>query len=55
MGGSEPLSYLRLALDELEAVLPRRRRVELHGLDHQGPDNSEQPARVAAELRKFFA
>jgi pimeloyl-ACP methyl ester carboxylesterase len=55
MAGSEPLPYLRLALDELEAVLPRRRRVELPGLDHQGPDNSEQPARVAAELRTFFA
>jgi hypothetical protein len=55
MGGSKSPPYLRLALDELEAVLPRRRRVELPGLDHQAPDNSEQPSRVAAKLREFFA
>jgi pimeloyl-ACP methyl ester carboxylesterase len=52
---ASPPPYLRLALDELEAVLPRRRRVELPGLDHQAPDNSEQPSRIAAKLREFFA
>lgn len=55
MGGSESPPYLRLALDELEAILPSVRRIELRGLDHQGPDNSEQPAVVAARLREFFA
>ena len=55
MGGSKSPPYLRLALDELEAVLPRAGRVEFRGLDHQAPDNSEQPERVASELRKFFA
>jgi pimeloyl-ACP methyl ester carboxylesterase len=55
MGGSKSPAYLRLALDELEAVLARSRRVEFPGLDHQAPDNSEQPSRVAAKLREFFA
>jgi hypothetical protein len=45
--GRKSLPYLRLALDELEAILPRARRIEFHDLDHQGPDQSEQPlARV---------
>lgn len=55
VGGSESPPYLRLALDELEAILPSVRRIELRGLDHQVPDNSEQPAVVAARLREFFA
>ena len=55
MGGSKSPPYLRLALDELAAVLPHAQRVELRGLDHQAPDNSEQPERVAAALREFFA
>jgi hypothetical protein len=36
-------------------VLPYARRVELKGLDHQGPDDSGDPERVASELRRFFA
>jgi pimeloyl-ACP methyl ester carboxylesterase len=55
MGGSKSPPYLRLALDELCAILPRARRVQFRGLGHQAPDDSEQPARVAAELRDFFA
>jgi pimeloyl-ACP methyl ester carboxylesterase len=55
MGGGKSPPYLRLALDELEAILPRAQRVEFRGLDHQGPDNSEQPTVVAAKLREFFA
>jgi pimeloyl-ACP methyl ester carboxylesterase len=55
MGGGKSPPYLRLALDELEAILPRARHVEFPSLDHQGPDNSEHPAVVAASLREFFA
>ncbi len=55
MGGDKSPPYLRLALDELAAALPHARRIEFRGLNHQGPDNSEQPAVVAAKLREFFA
>jgi hypothetical protein len=55
MGGSKSPPYLRLALDGLEAVLPRAQRVEFRGLNHQAPDNGEQPTRIAFRLREFFA
>jgi hypothetical protein len=55
MGGGKPPPCLRLALDELEAILPQARRIEFRRLDHKGPDNSEQPTTVAAKLREFFA
>jgi pimeloyl-ACP methyl ester carboxylesterase len=55
LGGNKSQAFLRAALDALNAVLPRVRRVELEGLDHLGPDNDGRPERVAIELRRFFA
>jgi pimeloyl-ACP methyl ester carboxylesterase len=54
MEGSRSPSFLRHSLDALEAVLSRARRITLPGLDHTAPSNGEQPARVAAVLRRFF-
>jgi hypothetical protein len=54
LGGSKSPAFLRTALDELERVLPHRRRVTFRGLDHSGPDDSGDPARVAIELREFY-
>jgi pimeloyl-ACP methyl ester carboxylesterase len=54
LGGNKSPTYLRHALDRLEAVLACVERVELRGLDHLGPDNSGEPRQVAAELRRFF-
>ena len=55
LGGSKSPAFLDTSLDELERVLPHRRRVTLDGLDHSGPDDDGDPARVAVELRAFFA
>ena len=54
LGGSKSPAFLATSLDELERVLPHRRRVTLDGLDHSGPDDDGDPARVAIELRAFF-
>ncbi len=54
LGGSKSAAYLRFALDQLRAVLPRATRVEFPGLDHLATDNDGQPERVAEELRRFF-
>ncbi|GAA4219625.1 alpha/beta fold hydrolase [Actinocatenispora rupis] len=55
LGGGRSPGYLRTALDELAAVLPRHRRVTFDRLGHSGPDDDGDPARVAAALRSFFA
>jgi len=58
VGGSKSPAYLKAALDALEAVLPRRSRVELPGLDHAASWNSDRggrPEPVAQALRRFFA
>ena len=55
LGGSQSRDYLRAAVDALERVLPRVRRVELAGLGHLAADNTGRPERVAAALRGFFA
>lgn len=54
LGGARSPRFLATALDELERVLPHRRRVTLAGLDHSGPTDDGNPARVAAELRAFL-
>ena len=57
LGGSKSPAYLTAALDALEKVLPRARRVEFPGLGHEASGNADrrgQPARVAQELRRFF-
>jgi pimeloyl-ACP methyl ester carboxylesterase len=58
LGGSKSPAYLKAALDVLERVLPRARRVELAGLDHAASWNADrggQPEAVARELARFFA
>jgi pimeloyl-ACP methyl ester carboxylesterase len=61
IGGSRSPRYLRAGLAALERVLPHARRIELAGLDHGGSSDLSamnrhgDPARVAAELRRFFA
>ena len=57
LGGSKSPAYLKAAVDALEKVLPRVRRVEFPGLGHEASGNRDrrgQPERVAAELRRFF-
>ncbi|MEO3885279.1 alpha/beta hydrolase [Nonomuraea sp. B5E05] len=58
LGGSRSPAYLRTALDALERVLPRARRVEMAGLGHSATCNAARrgrPERVAAEIREFLA
>jgi hypothetical protein len=55
MSGSRSPAYLKRALDELAAVLPRAGRIEFPGFNHTAPSNGERPERIAAELRRFFA
>lgn len=54
LGGERSARYLKAALNGLEAVLPRVRRVTLPGVGHVAADNSGKPLLVAAELRRFF-
>jgi pimeloyl-ACP methyl ester carboxylesterase len=57
LGGSKSPAYLTAALDALEKVLPRVRRIEFPGLGHEASGNRDrrgQPERVAQELRRFF-
>jgi pimeloyl-ACP methyl ester carboxylesterase len=54
MGGSRGPAFLRIALDELNRILPWARRVRFPGLDHLGSDNSGKPGVVAEELLRFF-
>ena len=57
LGGSKSPPYFKVALDALEKVLPRVKRVEFPGLDHAASWNTDrggQPELVAQELRRFF-
>jgi pimeloyl-ACP methyl ester carboxylesterase len=57
LGGSKSPAYLKAAVDALEKVVPRVRRVEFPGLGHEASGNRDrrgQPERVAPELRRFF-
>jgi pimeloyl-ACP methyl ester carboxylesterase len=57
LGASKSPTYLKRALDALEKLLPGAERVELSGVGHAAPWNSDrggQPAQVAHELRRFF-
>jgi len=55
LGGTRSARNLTASLDGLARVLPRARRIVLTGTGHTAPDNSRQPDRVAAALRRFFA
>jgi pimeloyl-ACP methyl ester carboxylesterase len=54
LGGSKSARNLIASLDGLSQVLPEARRVTIHGVGHTAADNTNQPHRVAAELRWFF-
>jgi pimeloyl-ACP methyl ester carboxylesterase len=61
LGGSKSPAYLKAALDALEKVLPRVKRVEFAGLGHGGSSDASstnrggKPELVAQEMRRFFA
>jgi pimeloyl-ACP methyl ester carboxylesterase len=54
LGGERSARYLKAALNGLERVLPRVRRVTLPGVGHLAADNGGKPELVAAQLRRFF-
>jgi pimeloyl-ACP methyl ester carboxylesterase len=57
LGGSKSPAYLKAALDALEKVLPRAKRIEFPGLNHAASWNTDrggQPEPLAKELRRFF-
>lgn len=57
LGGDRSPAYLKLALDRLEEVLPRARRVRLARAGHGVTGNRAargEPVRVAAEVRRFL-
>ncbi len=58
LGGSKSPAFLKAALDDLEQVLPRAKRIEFPGLDHAASWNTDRggkPEPVAQELQRFFA
>ncbi|MDA9493692.1 alpha/beta fold hydrolase [Bradyrhizobium sp. CCBAU 11361] len=55
LGGDRSQGYLKAGVDALTAILPNATRIELKGTGHIAADNEGDPARVAAELRRFFA
>lgn len=57
LGGSKSPTYLKVALNALEKVLPNTKRVTLPGLGHAASWNTNRggkPKVVAQELRRFF-
>jgi hypothetical protein len=57
LGGSKSPSYLKVALNTLEHVLPHVTRIEFAGLGHAASWNTDrdgQPEPVAQALRRFF-
>lgn len=61
LGGSKSPMYLKIALNELEKVLPHRKRTEFPGLDHGAAWNYDKqrnphgnPKVVAEALKLFF-
>nr|WP_256466876.1 alpha/beta hydrolase [Bradyrhizobium sp. 1] len=54
LGGDRSQEYLTAALNALVEILPNATRVEFKGAGHIAADNEGDPARVAAELRRFF-
>lgn len=62
LGGSKSPPYLKLALDDLEKILPNAKRIEFPGLGHAAAWNYDKqrnpdgkPELVAQELRRFFS
>jgi len=54
LGGSKSPSYLKAALDALQATLPHVTRAKLEGVGHLSADNGGRPRLVARELKKFL-
>ncbi|MEP6988762.1 MAG: alpha/beta hydrolase, partial [Chloroflexota bacterium] len=61
LGGSASPAWLKLALDELEKILPHVKRVEFPGFDHgsssdlSATNRASHPDVIATEMRHFFA
>lgn len=54
MAGTRSPHYVRTAIRELAAVIPRCQVVTLPGLGHSGPQNDGRPHAVARALRDFL-
>ena len=57
LGGSKSPVYLKDALRKLERLLPKSKRIEFEGLDHNGPWNGDRgghPQIVADAISKFL-
>jgi pimeloyl-ACP methyl ester carboxylesterase len=54
LGGERSAAYLKTALNGLEAVVPRVRRMTLPGVGHLAADDTGRPQLVADQLRTFF-
>lgn len=55
LGGERSAAYLKSALNGLQAVLPRVRRVVLPRVGHLAADDTGKPQLVADQLRTFFS
>lgn len=58
LGGSKSTTFLKTALDSVAKAMPSAKRIELAGLDHSSPWNSDKrgkPQPIAQELQRFFA
>ncbi len=58
LGGSKSTKFLKTALDSVAKVMPSAKRIELPGLDHSSPWNTDKrgkPLVIAQELHRFFA
>ena len=58
LGGSKSTTFLKTALESVAQAMPSAKRVELLGLDHSSPWNSDKrgkPQPIAEELQRFFA
>jgi len=55
LGGSKSRSFLKAALDRLDTILPRSKRIEFPGVGHLAADNDGKPEIVASELKRFFS
>ena len=54
LGGGRSPSFLKTALDGLEATLPSVTRKTFPALGHDGPEDDGKPKLIAGELRHFF-
>lgn len=58
LSGAKSSRFMKRALDEVEATVPRTERITFRGLNHGSVWNSDlrgKPGPIAGELRRFFA